>query len=165
MTPDEVLILLQVAQSYDSRNIDRLMQSARLNAATRIGWKRDDALQAIREHYAVSTERIMPAHVTALIRAARPVPFAPKFQPALTVAPPASEEARSAARALFASKARTQEPRNRPLRRHRRTEPMPVWGRGWSGPTEGVHGRSWACPRQVAGEPRRVGGEAARMTA
>ncbi|WP_157187657.1 hypothetical protein [Nocardia vinacea] len=66
----------------------------------------------------------MPAHVTALIRLARPVPFAAKFQPALTVAPPASEEARSAAKALFASKARTQEPRNRPLRRRSRPEPL-----------------------------------------
>lgn len=67
----------------------------------------------------------MPAHVTALIRSARPVPFAPKFQPALTVAPPASEEARSAAKALFASKAGTQEPRNRPLSRRSRPEPLP----------------------------------------
>ncbi|MBH0778780.1 hypothetical protein [Nocardia bovistercoris] len=125
MTPDEVLILLQVAQSYDSRNIDRLMQSAWLDAATRMRWQRDAALEAVRSHYATSTERIMPAHVTGLIRAARPVAFAPQYRSALTSAPPASPEGRSAARALFASGRRTQEPRIGGLRRRRRTEPLP----------------------------------------
>ncbi|WP_109523586.1 MULTISPECIES: hypothetical protein [Nocardia] len=125
MTPDEVLILLQVAQSYDSRNIDRLMQTAWLDAANRMRWERDAALEAIRSHYAVSTDRIMPAHVTALIRTMRPVSFAPQYRPALSAAPPASEGGRSAARALFASAARTQEPRNRPLPRRRRTELLP----------------------------------------
>lgn len=44
MSPDEVLTLLQVAQSYDSRNIDRLMQLAWLDAARRQRWALDLSL-------------------------------------------------------------------------------------------------------------------------
>ncbi len=123
MNPDEIMILLQVAQSYDSRNIDRLMQTAWLDAANRARWDRDAALAAIRGHYAESVERIMPGHVTARIRAVRPIGFAPQYRRALPAAPPATAEQRAAARALFASPDRTQELRKRGLSRRWRREP------------------------------------------
>ncbi|MFC9874826.1 hypothetical protein [Nocardia salmonicida] len=119
MSPDEVLTLLQVAQSYDSRNIDRLMQLAWVDAAQRQRWTRDGAVQAIRAHYAESTDRIMPGHITARIRTQRAMPFAPTYRRALTAAPPASPEQRAAARALFAPKARTRDLRKRRLRHER----------------------------------------------
>ncbi|WP_327110765.1 hypothetical protein OHB12_23665 [Nocardia sp. NBC_01730] len=124
MTPDEIPVLLQVAQSYDSRNIERLMQSAWLDAAQRANWNREEALIAVRAHYAESTERIMPGHVTARIRAARPAPgYAPMYQPAIAAAPPATEDQRAAARALFESNDRTHEPRKPATRRRRGVEP------------------------------------------
>ncbi|MGW1740496.1 hypothetical protein ACWCPQ_16990 [Nocardia sp. NPDC001965] len=124
MNADEIMVLLQVAQSYDSRNIDRLMQTAWLDAANRARWERDAALVAIREHYAERTDRIMPGHVTALIRTFRPVSFAPEYQRALPSAPPASAETRDRLyRALFGERGRTQELRKGVLSRRWRREP------------------------------------------
>ncbi|WP_280273422.1 hypothetical protein [Nocardia wallacei] len=124
MTPDDVLVLLQVAQSYDNRNIDRIMQSSWLDAAHRARWDRDAALTAIRAHYAESTDWIMPGHVTARIKAAAKAPgYAPEYRPALAAAPPATAEQRAAARSLFAPKDRTHEPRKVGLRRRRVVEP------------------------------------------
>lgn len=109
MTRDEVLGLLQVAQSYDSRNIDGLMAQAWQDAANRCGWTVDAAVEAIRRHYATETARIMPGHVTALVRAARPVGNAPQYRRALAPAPPASAETRDRHyRALFGESRRTQ---------------------------------------------------------
>lgn len=135
MTPDEILVLLQVAQSYDSRNIDRLMQSGWLDAAQRARWNREEALVAIRAHYSESTERIMPGHVTARIRAWRPVSHAPEYRPALTAAPPATAEQRAAAQALFAANTQTYEPRKSPgMARRRVDEPPTVRERVWPEP-------------------------------
>lgn len=121
MNADEIMVLLQVAQSYDSRNIDRLMQSAWLDASQRACWDRDAALAAVRAHYAESTERIMPGHVTARIRAARPAPgYAPKYVRELLPAPPATAEQREAARRLFVPTGRTQRAGNEGLRARRR---------------------------------------------
>ncbi len=127
MSPDDVLVLLQVAQSYDNRNIDRLMQSAWLDAAHRARWDREDALLAVRAHYAESVERIMPGHVTARIRAARKAPgYAPEYRPAIAAGPPATAEQRTAARALFAPKDRTHEPRKPGSGRRRVSEPRTI---------------------------------------
>ncbi|MBF6460199.1 hypothetical protein IU433_14250 [Nocardia puris] len=141
MTPDEILILLQVAQSYDARNIDRLMQSAWLDAANRARWDRDAALNAIRAHYAESTERIMPGHVTALVRSARPAPgYAPAYRPALPAAPPASPETRARAMAMFGRRARTQEPRTGLSWRRRRASAEPEVSGGGSEPMRAFSG-------------------------
>ena len=121
--PDEVLALLQVAQSYDNRNIDRIMQSSWLDAAHRARWDHVAAVTAVRAHYAESTDWIMPGHVTARIKAASKAPgYAPEYQPALSAAPPATAEQRAAARALFAPSDRTHEPRKAGLRRRRQVE-------------------------------------------
>ncbi|WP_067565933.1 hypothetical protein [Nocardia acidivorans] len=118
---DTVVALLQLAQSYDSRNIDALMVDSWLDAARRSRWTPDAAAEAIRDHYAEKTDRIMPGHITARIRSAAKAPgYAPEWRPELPASPPASEEGRAAARALFASSARTQEPR-KPLTRRRRS--------------------------------------------
>ncbi|WP_147404239.1 hypothetical protein [Nocardia panacis] len=117
---DTVVALLQLAQSYDSRNIDALMVDSWLDAARRAPWTPEAAAEAIRGHYAEQTERIMPGHVTARIRSAAKAPgYAPEYLPELPVAPPASEEARAAARALFDATTRTHEPR-KPFARRRR---------------------------------------------
>ncbi len=123
MTPDEVLVLLQVAQSYDNRNIDRIMQSSWIDAAHRARWDHVEAVTAVRTHYAESTDWILPGHVTARIKAAAKAPgYAPTYRPALSAAPPATEEQRAAARELFAPKGRTREPRKAGLRRRRHVE-------------------------------------------
>lgn len=161
MSPDEVLTLLQVAQSYDSRNIDRLMQLAWLDAARRQRWALDAAEHAIRAHYAESTERIMPGHITARVRAMRPVPFAPNYRRAIAAAPVASPEGRAAARALFTptntfgSNSRTRDLRKRRLR-HERVPDTDGFGsppaRAFTGALGGVLG---ALRRQPATEQER----------
>lgn len=142
---DTVVALLQLAQSYDSRNIDGLMVDSWLDAARRARWTPDEAAEAIRAHYAEQTERLMPGHVTARIRSAARAPgYAPEYRPELPAAPPASEKARAAARALFESATRTHEPR-KPLSRRRRvvdgsdgamSGPNPV--RAFSGDLDGI---------------------------
>ncbi|MGW5267301.1 hypothetical protein ACWEQ4_01495 [Rhodococcus sp. NPDC003994] len=69
---DLIVELLQVAAMYDSRNIDRAMVAAWLDAARRQRWDPAAAADAVKAHYAESTERIMPGHVTRRLRAARP---------------------------------------------------------------------------------------------
>lgn len=151
MTADEILLLLQVAQSYDSRNIDRLMQSAWLDASHRARWDRDAALAAVRSHYAESTERIMPGHVTTLIRAVRPVSFAPQFQRAPPPAPPASAETRDQHyRALFGERRRTQGREKRAL-----------WRRGWTFESPGVSVDGPEPLRAFEGDPARLLGRSA----
>ncbi|MCU1647124.1 MAG: hypothetical protein JWN03_7399 [Nocardia sp.] len=117
---DTVIALLQLAQAYDSRNIDGLMVDAWLDSARRAHWTAETSADAIRSHYAESTDRIMPGHITARVKAATKGPgYAPEYRPELPAAPPASEEGRAAARALFESATRTHEPR-KPLPRRRR---------------------------------------------
>lgn len=136
MTRDQVVLLLQLAQAYDSRNLDGVMVAAWSDAAQRCGWTAESAGEAVRRHYATSTERIMPGHVTALVRAASPAPaFAPRLVRALPAAPPPSEERIAEIRESFGVGRRTQEPRNRPQARRWRT---PEGERGAEGGPEPV---------------------------
>ncbi|QIS18574.1 hypothetical protein [Nocardia terpenica] len=117
---DVVIALLQLAQSYDCRNIDGLMADSWLDAAHRAQWKPEAAAEAIREHYAESTDRIMPGHITARINADRK---APRYRPELPTAPPATAEQRAAARALYIPTVRTHGPRQPVSRRRWVSEP------------------------------------------
>lgn len=97
MTRDQIIDLLKVASAYDSRKPDSAQILAWSEAAGRAGWRFGNALNAIHEHYANSTDRIMPGHVTALIRAtsARPSDTPVAEVLALPAAPPASAERRA----------------------------------------------------------------------
>ncbi|MGV9668059.1 hypothetical protein [Nocardia niigatensis] len=156
---DAVISLLQLAQAYDCRNIDGLMVDAWLDSARRARWTAEGAADAIRAHYAESTDRIMPGHVTARLKAARKAPgYAPEYRPELPAAPPASEEQRAKARALFVAGERTQGPRNRFARRRRfenvsdtpELGPDPV--RAFSSDLGGILGRLPSIARRVDGE-------------
>lgn len=69
---DEIYELLQLAQSNDMRNIDGIMENTWHHAATIARWDVDQAFEAVRIHFATSTERIMPGHVTAIIKSFKP---------------------------------------------------------------------------------------------
>jgi len=71
ITSVEVVELLKVASTYDSRKPSEKLRDAWLEAGTLARWTFDEASSAIRQHYATCTEWIMPGHVTALILAKR----------------------------------------------------------------------------------------------
>lgn len=91
LSQDQVAALVAVAMAYDNRSPGEANLLAWAEAATRARWTFDAAREAIHEHYATSTDFLMPGHVTALIKQARrqPVPFV-----ALPPASPASGETR-----------------------------------------------------------------------
>ncbi|KZL33167.1 MULTISPECIES: hypothetical protein [Rhodococcus] len=69
---DDITTLLQMCQSYDNRYIDGIMENSWHHAADIARWDMDQAEEAIRIHFATSTERIMPGHVTAIIKTFKP---------------------------------------------------------------------------------------------
>lgn len=103
MTEQEVRALLAVAMAYDNRKPGAANIAAWTEAAGRGRWTFDDAVEAVHEHYAKSADFLMPAHVTAFIRAKMRQP-----QPAseaiaqLESSAPATEEARQRAIEDFA---------------------------------------------------------------
>lgn len=110
MTEDEVRLVLATAMAYDNRKPGRAALLAWTEAAQRAGWTLDEAQDAVKEHYAHSAAFLMPGHITLLIDARRnpprkalPADSAP-VRAVLPAAqePPASDEAREAAKALLA---------------------------------------------------------------
>lgn len=91
LTDQQVRALLAAAMAYDNRRPGEANIAAWTEAAKRGRWTFDTALEAIHTHYAASADFVMPAHITAIIRAAmrQPEPFA-ELPPAV----PASEETR-----------------------------------------------------------------------
>ncbi|WP_280331526.1 hypothetical protein [Nocardia wallacei] len=71
MNRDEVISLLMAASLYDDREPSESLIAAWAEAAHRAGWTHQDAIAAVHEHYAHNTDRIMPGHITQLIRAER----------------------------------------------------------------------------------------------
>ena len=72
---DAIVEVLEAAQSHDNRNIDANMVDAWLKAARLARWPSTDlAKAAVDQHYAFQTERIMPGHVTQLLRKLRSGP-------------------------------------------------------------------------------------------
>lgn len=69
MTHDEIVTLLQVVQAYDRRDIDPLMIAAWSEAARRKSWTFNTAVEAVHQHYADSTDWLMPGRITQLIAA------------------------------------------------------------------------------------------------
>lgn len=82
MNRAQIVDLLTTAACYDNRkpNPDTLL--AWSEAAHRARWTPQEALDAIHDHYANSTEFLMPAHITEAIRAKRqqPPPMEPRRQ-------------------------------------------------------------------------------------
>lgn len=102
MTADEVIDLLTIAAAYDRRKIGESDVLAWGEASKRARWTFDEAREAIHEHYAASTEWLMPAHITAAIKHARDIrSHPPRFdRAALEATPAASEERRRQVMAL-----------------------------------------------------------------
>jgi hypothetical protein len=96
MTHDQIVQLLQVITTYDSRKLDGPTVAAWKEAAARARWDFPLALEAVHQHYATSTAWLMPGHVTEAIKAARrqPAPVS-EVLAELTSAPPASPERRA----------------------------------------------------------------------
>lgn len=95
MTHDEVVHLLQIVSTYDSRKLDHLTVAAWKEAASRARWTSDAALEAVHEHYSKSTAWLMPGHVTELVRAGKRHPAPVDEVLSIAAAPPASPERRA----------------------------------------------------------------------
>jgi hypothetical protein len=119
MDDAEVRALLAVATCYDNRRAGEAAVSAWTEAARRGRWTFDAAVEAIHEHYATSTEFLMPGHITAAIRARmrQPAPVG-HVMAELEAAAPASEETRK----RFAELIRGRFAMPRGVRRERRAQ-------------------------------------------
>jgi hypothetical protein len=65
---DQVTAVLAVAAGYDNRRPGELNTSAWMDAAHKGRWTFEEAVEAVKEHYATETDFVMPAHVTRIIR-------------------------------------------------------------------------------------------------
>jgi hypothetical protein len=101
----EVRAILAAAMAYDNRKPGAANLLAWMEAANRGRWTFTDALEAVHDHYAKSPDFLMPAHVTAFIRAKtrQPAPAAEAIAQ-LGPAQPASEETRRHWTALIGEK-------------------------------------------------------------
>jgi hypothetical protein len=91
LTDDQIRALLTAAMSYDNRRPGELNVAAWREASTRAGWTFEAAVEAIHDHYARSTDFLMPGHITARISAGHGQP--PRYV-ALPATQPASDEHR-----------------------------------------------------------------------
>lgn len=96
MTEQEIRALYATATAYDNRRPSEANITAWWQQAERNHWTFADALEAIHQHHAESTEYLMPAHITAIIKArkSQPRPVAETRQ--IEAAPPAAPERISA---------------------------------------------------------------------
>ena len=95
MTHDEIVTLLQIIHHYDSRVIDSTAVAVWSESARRARWSFAEAVEAVHEHNAHSTDYLKPAHVTDRIRLTRRQPAPVAELRALDPAPPASAERRA----------------------------------------------------------------------
>lgn len=123
LTDTEVRVLLGHAMAYDNRKVPgEANRAAWVEASRRNNWTLDAALEALHQHYATSSEFVMPGHLTQLIRAERrqPAPFVPEPPP------PAIEAAVAEVTRALPSTSEPTRPiafsRWRPARRRRRMD-------------------------------------------
>lgn len=92
MTLDEIRTLYALVVSYDNRRLSEANLHAWWEQAERQRWTLTEASEAVRVHFGRSTDFLMPAHVTAIVRARRadPRPVADSRQ--LPAAQPASPQ-------------------------------------------------------------------------
>lgn len=79
MNETQVRALLAIAVAYDNRRPSEANITAWWEAADRSRWDFDAAREAIHQHYAGSTDFLMPGHITAIIASRRGLP--PKYVP------------------------------------------------------------------------------------
>jgi hypothetical protein len=96
---DGLIDLLSLLAGADFRKPDPVVLMAWSVAATQERWTKGAAFRAAARHIATSTEFAKPAHLTALMKLERDT--VPDHRLALPSAPPASEDARAAAKAAF----------------------------------------------------------------
>lgn len=98
LSDEQIRALLAACMAYDNRKPGQANIAAWREAAHRARWRFKEALEAIHEHYATSTEFLMPGHITARLRAnaRHPEPYA-----ALPPACPASEDTRRRVMAII----------------------------------------------------------------
>lgn len=94
MNDDEIVDLLTAVAAYDRRTGGKGDVIAWRAAAHAAGWTFEEALAAVAEHFAHSTAWLMPAHVTAIIKAHRRDRAERYAHRGLPAAPPASPETR-----------------------------------------------------------------------
>jgi len=90
---EQVIDLLTIASAYDNRKPDETAVYAWHEAATRERWTWEEAREAVLDHYARSSEWLMPGHVTRWIKSRRQL-HPPVSELQLEAAPPASEATR-----------------------------------------------------------------------
>lgn len=93
MNREQVIDLLTIASAYDNRKPDETAVYAWHEAATRERWTWEEAREAVHDHYARSSEWLMPGHVTQRIKSRRQLQ-PPVSELQLEAAPPASEATR-----------------------------------------------------------------------
>ncbi|RSN65441.1 hypothetical protein DMH01_03430 [Amycolatopsis sp. WAC 04182] len=94
MTEEEIRAVLAAAMGYDNRRPGELNVVAWQEASEIGRWTLGEAVEAVHQHYAVSTNFLMPAHITERIRNERrhaPLPAERQIE----TAPPASDERRA----------------------------------------------------------------------
>lgn len=90
MTENEIKQLFAVAMAYDNRKPSTANITAWWEQAERNRWTFDEAREAIHVHHTESSDYLMPAHVTAIIRRKRQIPGRPV--PQLEAASKASDK-------------------------------------------------------------------------
>lgn len=91
MNRNQIIDLLTAAAAYDRRTIGQGDIAAWSEAARRAGWTFDKALNALHEHYARSSQWLMPGHITEQIRVASRQPAAAEEVLALEKKPASAE--------------------------------------------------------------------------
>jgi len=71
MNQNEIVDLLTAVSAYDNRKPNAASVLAWGKAAELGRWTLPEALDAVHWHFASSTEYLMPAHITALVKSAR----------------------------------------------------------------------------------------------
>lgn len=104
MTEQEIRALLAVAVAYDNRRPTAANITAWWEQAERCRWSFDEAREAIHIHHAESSDYLMPAHVTTIIRRQRQVPG--RYVAQLAPAAPASPDRIGRIMAALGSKLR-----------------------------------------------------------
>lgn len=101
-TEAEVRQLLAIAMTYDHRKPGEATVMAWLEAAQRARWTFPEAREAVLDHFANSTDYLMPGHVTAAIRAVRRQPPTRAQLPASPTSPAHPDRIREIMRELAA---------------------------------------------------------------
>ncbi len=104
MNEQDVRAVLATAMAYDNRKPGEANIAAWMEAADRGRWTYEDAIEAVHQHYATSTQFLMPGHITAVVRARLQLPAPAREVARLEAARPAEEETRSRLSALIREK-------------------------------------------------------------